>query len=70
MRNCKTPGCDQGISKVNKSGLCHRCSSSLYYWLDKSVDEANTRLEKLKLWSDRLKMFSQDRLLRNRRKAA
>jgi hypothetical protein len=60
MKPCAIDGCDQEVENSSRSGTCHQCRSSLYYWQRKRPAQVLVRRGKLKKYTNRLAEFFND----------
>lgn len=60
MKPCSIEGCDQEVKNESRSGMCHQCTSSLYYWQKKRPAQVLARRGRLKKYTNRLGEFFND----------
>ena len=52
---CKTPGCDNDVTKYTKARLCNQCYSYFYRWERKTDKQRCEQIERYEKWTKRLK---------------
>lgn len=70
MKACAIDGCDEEVREDSKSGLCHVCRASVYYWVKKRPAQVLVRRRKLTKYQSRLTEFFDDKGHRAKAKAA
>lgn len=61
MKPCKIEGCDNEVKDEARTGVCHQCQASLYYWARKRPAQVLIRRGKLRKYTNRLGEFFDDK---------